>query len=59
MFEGRFSKLLQKLAFWGSSHKYELLAKGELETLWGQVYLPQSSVVEWNDSLCVKCSGSI
>uniref|UniRef100_A0A8C2R6M1 Calcium-transporting ATPase n=1 Tax=Capra hircus TaxID=9925 RepID=A0A8C2R6M1_CAPHI len=33
MFEGRFSKLLQKLAFWGSSHKYELLAKGELETL--------------------------
>lgn len=33
MFEGRFSKLLQKLAFWGSSPKYELLAKGELETL--------------------------
>uniref|UniRef100_A0A4W2CP55 Calcium-transporting ATPase n=1 Tax=Bos indicus x Bos taurus TaxID=30522 RepID=A0A4W2CP55_BOBOX len=33
MVEGRFSRLLQKLAFWGSSHKYELLAKGELETL--------------------------
>ena len=33
MVEGRFSRLLQKLAFWGSSHKYDLLAKGELEPL--------------------------
>lgn len=33
MFEGRFSKLLQKLAFWElEPQKYELLAKGELET---------------------------
>ncbi|XP_059761251.1 calcium-transporting ATPase type 2C member 2 isoform X2 [Balaenoptera ricei] len=33
MVEGRFSKFLKKLAFSGAGHQYQLLERGELETL--------------------------
>ncbi|XP_073652507.1 calcium-transporting ATPase type 2C member 2 isoform X2 [Tursiops truncatus] len=33
MVEGRFSKFLKKLAFSGGGHQYQLLERGELETL--------------------------
>lgn len=33
MVEGRFSKFLKKLAFSGGDHQYQLLERGELETL--------------------------